>query len=137
MRKTETRQESGVQNLLALLLGGLLALGIELIVLLLGSIAVSSGVLRADTAPQVTAAACLIGCFAGGTFTCGRWKARRLPAGLLTGLICFVFILLVGLFSGEFTFGTQALIELAGCIVGGGLAGVLAGRKKPKKRKTR
>lgn len=137
MRKTEVRQEPGVQNLLALLLGGLLALGIELVVLLLGSIAASAGVLRTDTAAQVTAAACLLGCFIGGTFACGRWKTRRLPAGLLTGLICFILILLVGLFSGGLAFGTQALIELAGCIVGGGLAGVLAGRKKPKKRKTR
>lgn len=138
MRKTESRQGSGMtQKVLALILGAMLALGVELLLLLLGAIAVSAGVLRADSTMQVTAAACLIGCFIGGSFACGRWKSHRLPAGLLTGICCFALILLVALIDGGLEFGTQALIELAGCAVGGGLAGLLAGRKKTKKRKTR
>ena len=139
MRKTEARQGSGnAQNIVALILGALLALGIELIVLLLGSIAVSAGVLKADTATQVTAVACLIGCFAGGSFTCARWGVRRLLAGLLTGLICFALIVLVALISGSgFEIGTQGLIELAGCVVGGGLSGLLSARGKKKRRKMR
>lgn len=124
--------------MVALILGGLLALGIELIVLLLGSVAVSAGVLRADTTTQVTAVACLIGCFIGGTLACARWNTRRLFAGLLTGVICFLLILCVALLLGDGPeIGAQALIELAGCVVGGGLAGVLAGGKKKKKRKMR
>ena len=139
MRKTEARQGSGsTQNIVALILGALLALGIELIVLLLGSIAVSAGVLKADTTTQITAVACLIGCFIGGTFTCARWGVRRLLAGMLTGLICFAFILLVALISGNGAeIGTQGLIELAGCVVGGGLVGLLGARGKKKKRKVR
>ena len=139
MRKTETRQSSGRgQNIVALILGALLALGIELIVLLLGSIAVSAGVLRADAATQVTAAACLIGCFIGGSLACARWDTRRLFAGLLTGVVCFLLILFAAFLLGDGPeIGTQALIELAGCVIGGGLAGVLAGGKKKKKRKTR
>lgn len=138
MRKRESRQGSGPsQNVLALILGALLALGVELLLLLLGAVAVSSGILRADTTMQVTAAACLIGCFIGGSFACRSWKSHRLPAGLLTGVCCFALILLGALIGGSLEFGTQALIELAGCAVGGGLAGLLAGRKKTKKRKTR
>lgn len=139
MRKTETRQGRGIaQNIFALFWGALLALGVELIVLLLGSIAVSAGVLKADATAQVTAVACLIGCFIGGVFTCVRWGARRLPAGVLTGLMCFVLILIVALVSGSKPeIGAQALVELAGCVVGGGLAGILSVRGKKKKRKVR
>lgn len=137
MRKAEAGRNRGpAQGVLTLVLGALLALGIELIVLLIGSFAVSAGILRVDASAQITAAACLIGCFAGGAFACGGWKSRRLIAGLAVGLICFLLILLVSLVSGSFEFGTQGLIELAGCVVGGGLAGVLTGGKK-KKRKTR
>lgn len=138
MRKKESRQSGGAsQNVLALVLGALVALGVELLLLLLGAVAVSAGILRADTTMQVTAAACLIGCFVGGSFACGSWKSHRLPAGVLTGVCCFALILLVALICGDFEFGAQALIELAGCAVGGGLAGLLAGRKKTKKRKIR
>lgn len=138
MRKKESRQSGGAaQNILALVLGALVALGVELLLLLLGAVAVSAGILRADTTMQVTAAACLTGCFIGGSFACRSWKSHRLPAGVLTGLFCFALVLLGALIGGNFQFGSQALIELAGCAVGGGLAGLLAGRKKTKKRKFR
>ncbi len=139
MRRTEPgRSQSRGQQIAVLILGALLALGIELIVIFLGSIAVSSGVLRPDTAAQTTAAACLIGCFIGGSLACARWDARRLFAGLLTGVFCFLLILLIAfLMDGDPEIGTQALIECAGCLVGGGIAGVLAGGKKKKKRKAR
>ena len=139
MRKAEARQGvAGGRNLIDLLLGALLALGIEVIVLLLGSIAVSAGVLRADTEMQVTAAACLIGCFAGGTLACKSWVSRRLLCGLMTGILCFVLILLVAMISGDgFKLGSQGLVEMVGCLVGGGLAGVVGAKKKKKKRKKR
>lgn len=137
MRRTEARQSDGsVKHIVALGLGALLALGIELIVLLLGSVAVSAGVLRANTEMQVTAAACLIGCVAGGCFACSCWGSRRLLCGLLTGLLCFVFIFFVALISAdEFKFGSQGLIEIAGCLIGGGLAGMAGAGKKKKRRK--
>ena len=139
MRRTEPgRSQSRGQQIAVLVLGALLALGIELIVILLGSAAVSAGVLKPDAAVQTTAAACLIGCFIGGSLACRRWNSKRLFAGLLTGLFCFLLILLIAcLLEGAPKFGTQALIECAGCLVGGGFAGVLAGGKKKKKRKTR
>lgn len=139
MRKTETKQSDSVaQRWLALLLGALLALGLELMILLLGSFLVSGGILREDSITQVTAAACLIGCFIGGGLVCSRWRTKRFIAGLLTGAACFLLILLVSLLSGDsIELGVQGMVELVGCLIGGGLAGILGGRSKKKKRKIR
>lgn len=139
MRGTEMRQRGGsMKRITALGLGVLLALGVELTVLLLGSIAVSAGVLRADTTMQTTVAACLIGCFTGACFVCGCWRDKCLIGGLLTGLLCFALILVVALIGAErFEFGGQGIIEFSGCLIGGGLAGVTKSRKKTKHRKKR
>ena len=139
MRKAETRQAPSAARLtFALVLGGLLALGVELMILLLGAVAVSKGILRVDSAPQITAAACLVGCLAGGGFACRRWQTRRLLVGLASGGVCFVLILAVALISGnDFEIGVQGLIELAACLVGGGLAGLLCGRGKKRRKRAR
>lgn len=139
MHKSEARQTGGAARLsLSLALGGLLALGIELVVLLLGAVAVSRGILRADTAPQITAVACLLGGLVGGSFACRRWPSKRLLAGLGTGCVCFVLILAVALLMGDsFEIGLQGLIELAACVVGGGLAGLFAGKGKKKRKRAR
>ena len=47
MGKAEERGANAVQMATGVALGGLLALGVELIVLLLGSVAVSNGILKA------------------------------------------------------------------------------------------
>lgn len=135
MRKTEAQGINAVQMVTAVALGGLLALGVELMVLLLGAAAVSNGILKEDAAPQVTAAACVLGCLIGGALACGRWKSRRLLAGLSTGAVCWLLILAVGLLMGDgFQLGLQALIELAGCLCGGAVAGMFGGKKGKKKR---
>ena len=135
MRKAEAQGANAVQMVTAVALGGLLALGIELTVLLLGAAAVSNGILKEDAAIRVTAAACVLGCLAGGLLACSRWSSRRLLAGLATGAVCCLLIVAVGLLMGDgFQFGAQALIELAGCLCGGAVAGLFSGRKRGKKR---
>ena len=135
MGKAEERGTNAVQMATGVALGGLLALGIELMILLLGSLAVSNGILKEDAAPQLTAAACVLGCLIGGLLACSRWSARRLLAGLAVGAVCYLLILAVGLLMGEgFQPGPQALVELAGCLLGGAVAGVFGGRKGKKKR---
>lgn len=139
MRKTEARGANAVEMTAAAVLGGLLALGVAMVVLLLGAVAVSNGILKQDVTPQITALACVLGSLSGGVLTCLRWKARYLPGGLAAGLVCYLLILAVGLLSGDdFSLGLQALIELAGCLCGGALAGVLCGglvRRRPRARK--
>ena len=135
MRKAEAQGTGAVQTVTAVMLGGLLALGVELMVLLLGAVAVSNGILKEDAATQVTAAACVAGCFAGGLLACGRCGSRRLLAGLAVGGVCFLLILAVGLLMGDgLRLGAQALIELAGCLCGGAIAGMLCSRNTKKKR---
>ena len=135
MRKAEAQGSGAVQTVTAVMLGGLLALGVELMVLLLGAVAVSNGILKEDAAVQVTAAACVAGCFAGGLLACARCESKRLPAGLAVGGVCCLLIVAVGLLMGDgLRLGAQALIELAGCLCGGALAGMLCGGKAKKKR---
>ena len=134
MGKAEVQRANAVQMATGVALGGLLALGVELTVLLLGSLAVSNGILKEDAAPQVTAAACVLGCFAGGLLACARWKSKRLLGGLAAGAVCYLLILAVGLLMGDgITFGPQVLIELAGCLCGGALSGMLGGGRKKKR----
>lgn len=134
MGKSEAQGTNAVQMATGVALGGLLALGVELVILLLGSIAVSNGIWKETAAPQLTAAACVLGCFGGGLLACARWKSRRVLGGLATGLVCFLLILAVGLLmSDNLVLGTQALIELAGCLCGGALAGMLGGGRRKKR----
>lgn len=135
MRKAEAQGASAVEMTVSVALGGLLALGVELMVLLIGAAAVSNGILREDAASQLTAAACVLGCFAGGLLACARWRSRRLLAGLASGGVCYLLILAVGLLMSDgLELGVQALVELAGCLCGGALAGLLSGRGTRKKR---
>ena len=93
-----------------------------------------NGILKEDAAPQLTAAACVLGCFIGGLLACARWKSRRLLGGLAAGAVCYLLILAVGLLmSDALELGGQALIELAGCLCGGALAGMLGGMRKKKR----
>ena len=135
MRKAEAQGGGAAQAVTAVMLGGLLALGVALMVLLLGAMAVSGGILKEDAAAQVTAAACVAGCFVGGLLACTRCGSKRLPAGLAVGGVCCLLILAVGLLMGDgLQLGAQALIELAGCLCGGAIAGMLCGKKTQKKR---
>ncbi len=134
MRKAEVQGANAVQMTVAVVLGGLLALGVELVILLLGAVAVSKGILRDNISPQLTAAACVVGCLIGGTLTCARWNSRRLLAGLATSAVCYLLVLAVGLLMNNGPeLGLQALIELAGCLCGGALAGMFGGKGKRKK----
>ena len=135
MRKAEAQGSGAALAVTAVMLGGLLALGVALTVLLLGAVAVSNGILKEDAAAQVTAAACVAGCFVGGLLACTRCGSKRLPAGLAVGGVCCLLIAAVGLLMGDgLKLGAQALIELAGCLCGGAIAGMLCGRNTKKKR---
>lgn len=139
MHRAEERETGAVHMTAGVLLGGLLALGVELVILLLGSVAMANGIVKEDAALQLTAAACVVGCLVGGWLTCAWWQSRRLLAGLAAGAVCFLLILAVGLVSGEeLSFGLQAWLELAGCLCGGAAAGLLfRGGKRKRKGKSR
>ena len=134
MGKAEERGTNAVQMATGVVLGGLLALGVALMILLAGAAAVSNGILKEDSLSQVTAAACVLGCFAGGLLACSRWRSKRLLGGLAAGAVCYLLILAVGLLMNDGAeLGLQALVELAGCLCGGALAGMLGGRRRKKR----
>ncbi len=138
MGKAEAQGTNAVQMATGVALGGLLALGVELSILLLGALAVSNGILKEDAAAQLTAAACVLGCFAGGLLACMRWRSKRLLGGVATGVVCYLLIVAVGLLMSDgLALGTQALIELAGCLCGGALAGLLGGGGRKKRTSAR
>ena len=133
MHRSETQGGHVVKTTTTLLLGGVLALGVALLLLVLGAVAISNGILGKEMSTQITVIACVIGCLIGGRFSCHTFRAGRLLAGTSTGFVCFVLILTVGLLSGNIEPGTQWFVELAACLCGGGAAGVLGKRRKKKK----
>ena len=131
MYKAEARGGKAASLTIALFFGGLLALGIEVVILLLGSMAISGGILSETLSSRITAASCVLGCLAGGLYSCRRWGERRLLAGVGAGGVCFLLILAVSLFMGDGPkLGAQALTELACCCCGGAVAGMLSKKKK-------
>ena len=131
MYRTQTQGGNAARMTTGVLLGAMLALGLALLVLLGGAAAVSSGLLGEERAAQITVVACVLGCFAGGSFTCRNWTARRLLAGLATGVVCFLLILTAGMLLGDgLELGSQGMIELAACLCGGGTAGLLCRKKR-------
>lgn len=138
MRNKGSKTEHGLGPVPALIFGVLLAAGLVLILLLLGAGAISKGVLQVDCAPRLTVAICLCSSLVGGLFTCRCWTQRRVLGGLAVGVLGFGCILLAALLSGqEIEWDSHALAELAGCLLGGGLAGLFSREKRKARRKAR
>ena len=133
MHRSETQGGHVVKTTTTLLLGGVLALGVALLLLVLGAVAISNEILGKEMSTQITVIACVIGCLVGGRFSCRVCRTGRLLMGAATGAVCFLLILSIGLLSGNVEPGTQWFVELAACLCGGGVAGVLRKRRKKKK----
>ena len=119
------------------LLGGAAALAVTLLLLLACAGAISAGALPERLELHVTVAACVLGGFCGGSLTRRRWGHHALPAGLAAGAVFFLLLLCVSLACFQSTgFGGAGLGVLAGCLCGGALAGLPAGRKKKKKKRS-
>ena len=71
---------------LGVALGGVVAIVVELLVLLAGAAAISSGLLRENAQLQLVAMACVLGGLVGGVVCACRWPARKLLGGLAAGL---------------------------------------------------
>lgn len=136
MGKGGERGSGFVTMAVASLLGGAAALVITLILLLICSVAVSSGVAGQRLELQMTIAACVIGSFCGGRLTCRRWGCRRLIAGFSAGVVFFLILLTVGLVGyGASDLGGAGLGIMAGCLCGGAIAGLLGGGSRKKKKR--
>ena len=130
MGRGERVQVSAWKKTAAILLGGLLALGAALLVLLVGAAAMAQGIVRQGAGAQVTAAACLAGGMVGGALPAMRWPARKLPAALGAGGVCSVLILLVGLMWGGLEFHALWALQAVCCVCGAALVGLLFARQR-------
>ncbi len=137
MRKNEEDQGAKlVRHMLDVLLGGAVALLACFLFLLLASVGVSRGWLGEDLMYQLAIVGCVLGSFMGGTVAVGRCRSRTLVVGLLVGVVLFLLLLTIGvLFYDAVAPEAGGLGLLSGSLCGGAAAGILGG--KPKKRRTR
>ena len=137
MRKGEEDQGAKlIRYTLGVLLGGVAALAVCLLFLLLASVGVSSGWLGENLMYQLTIVGCVVGGFAGGLTAVRRCGARALIVGLLTGGVLFLLLLTVGvLFFDAAAPESGGIGLLCGALCGGAAAGLLGSRPAKKKRR--
>ncbi len=76
-----------------------------------------------------------LGCFAGAYLCAAMIRRRGLIFGLLTGLLMFVVIWLLGLMCSEGLFGTETAVKLLLLLLSGGAGGYIGGMCQHKRRK--
>ena len=138
MRKNEEDQGAkAVRYLVGVILGGVAALIVCFVFLLIASVCISRGLLGMGLLYQITLVGCVVGAFAGGRLAIRRCGSRALIVGLATGLVLFLLLLTVGVI------GFRAAPEAGGIglccasLCGGAVAGLLGvgGKGKKKRRK--
>ena len=140
MKRREKRQPESenqwVSAMCELLKGGVAAGLVSILSLLLCAVMVSAGVLREQWMEGAVLACCVAGALVGGLFSARRIGAGTLLVGVAVGFILFLLLLTAGLLAFE-----TASIEnggvgvLCACLCGGGIAGLVGGGRKKKKRR--
>ena len=114
---------------------GALGVATALAVLAVAAMLISFGVVEQGRGDGAVVAACLLGSFLGGAIAVRRRTGAALLRGLGSG--CVVFLLLLGA-NGLLGVGApvaRLVWTVAGaCVCGGGLAGMLMGRPRKKRR---
>ena len=125
---------------LGLVLGGVAALAVCFVFLLVASAAISGGLAGEELMYQLTIVGCVLGAFAGGLLAVRRCGSRALIVGLTTGGVLFLLLLTIGALCFE-TVSLEAggIGLLCGSLCGGAAAGILGGggKKKPARKKRR
>lgn len=120
-----------------ILLGGLVALVACMIVLVMASVGVAGGWLKEGLMPQLTVAACVVGTLVGGLTGVSRHRSKGILVGSAVGLCLFLLLVTIGsLFFEGMNVENGGGAILAGCLCGGALAGLLGGRRDPKRKAT-
>ena len=140
MRKRERRQEDPgsqwINAMCDLLKGGVLAGVVAILALLLCAGLVSAGLLRERWMEGTVLAVCVLGALSGGLYAARRIGRRTLLAGLGVGCVLFLLLLTAGLLAYDTASMEQGGTGiLCACLCGGGIAGVLGGASKKKRRR--
>lgn len=134
-RREEPQGTAWLWSMLNLLRAGALGVAVAMLVLAGAAIMISAGVLENGRGAGAVVAACLLGGFVGGVYAVRQRKGGALPVGLGVGTVMFLLLLSAGAVLYDALPVTQSMGAVAGaCLCGGGLAGLLAGKPKKKRR---
>lgn len=137
-KKEEGSKEVWTRYAGGVLLGGCIALGLCLLLLLAASAAVYLGALSESHMDRLTLAACVLGTFSGALWAVKRCARRALPVGAGTGAVVLLLLLLVGslAFHAKPLENGGAALALA-CLLGGCGAGLCSQWMTPRRKKRR
>ncbi|MFR4202318.1 MAG: TIGR04086 family membrane protein [Flavonifractor plautii] len=97
MKKKEEEQSAKLIRCgMGLVLGGVAALAVCFVFLLVASAAISGGLAGEELMYQLTIVGCVLGAFAGGLLAVRRCGSRALIVGLTTGGVLFLLLLTIG-----------------------------------------
>jgi len=136
-KRERTEQGSGLLKwALDLLRGGLLGFAVSCAALGVAALLIWGGLLGNGKTDSAVVAACLLGGFAGGAFAVGPGKKAPLPLGVGTGSVLWLMIFAAGalLYQEEPLLSSMG-VTAGACLCGGGLAGLLGGAGKGRRRK--
>ena len=134
-RREESQGAVWLSSMLNLLRAGVLGMAAALLVLAGAAAMISFGLMENGKGAGAVIAACLLGSFLGGVFAVRQRKGVALPTGLGAGAVLFLLLLSAGTVLYDTLPVVRSVGAVAGaCLCGGGLAGVLAGKPKKKRR---
>lgn len=137
MQDREGRTEFSLQGIiLSLLFGGLIALTLCFLFLLIFSIMLVTGMIPEESMSTLCIILCGISSLVGGHFAIKRSDGPPLIVGLMTAAFLCILILIIGFcgYPNASLEGTSLWILLS-ALLGGGVAGLIKPNKKKKKRK--
>jgi len=136
-RKRESeRTPMWLSVMLDILRGSGIAAFAAFLVLLLGALLISSGLIADTRMNSTVIAACLLGTFCGGLTAVMRVRRMTLAVGAAVGSVFFVLLLT----AGALIYGDGHSMQgfgpvLCACLCGGGLAGIVGSSPKKKRRR--
>lgn len=139
MKKRDRRQDDPgsvwINSMCDLMKGGVIAGVAAILLLLLCAVLVSTGFMREQWMEGVVLGCCVLGAFTGGYYCVRKIGRRTLLVGLGVGVVLFLLLLTAGFLAYE-----NASVEQGGtgilcaCLCGGGMAGILGGVGKKRRR---
>lgn len=138
MTKTEHETKEIIKLLGNILLGSGLALAVCCALLFCAAAAISMGWMKEEHITQLTVACCVAGTACGAFWAIRRCRSRVLLVGLTVSAVFFSLLLTIGVLTyRDIDLGQGAVAVLCGSVCGGTSMGLLCGRQKKKKRKSR
>lgn len=139
MKKRDRRQEDPgslwINTMCELIKGGVFAGITAILSLFLCAVLVSTGLLREHWMEGAGLACCVLGALIGGMYSVKAIKRRPLLVGLAVGGVLFLLLLTAGFLAYETASIEQGGVGiLCACLCGGGIAGILGGTRKKRRR---